>query len=86
MPCKTPRLTGYESHISSVLALARLTLPPDDGGSDGKIINWFKDPLRRRFSAWRENQAPREKLPARSLLGGKKFPASPLSEFAANDL
>jgi hypothetical protein len=73
MPCKTPRLTGYESHISSVLALARLTLPPDDGGSDGKIINWFKDPLRRRFSAWRENQAPR-KIPCAFTAWGQKVP------------
>ena len=38
------------------------------------------------FRPRREIPAPREKFPAHSLLGAKKFPASPLREFAAKDL
>ena len=43
-------------------------------------------PGRPGFSASARIPAPREKFPARSLLGAKKFPASPLREFCRKNL
>jgi len=45
-----------------------------------------RGPARPGFSASPRIPAPHEKFPARSLLGAKKFPASPLREFCRKDL